>query len=344
MSRITANVDSIPIRAFWLDEVDEIKEIVNGLVHRTYLVTVSGKRYILQRVNTYVFKEADKVNDNIQQVSSYVSNDPSFTLKVPKLKKTVDRRLSYQGDEGDYWRCFYFIEGVTRTSLSDNKEAFEVAKAFGQFSAALASLPPESLHFTIQGFHDPDERQIQFQRALAEGNSNRIAICQESINSILDQSWIATKIKNLNLPLKVAHNDPKLSNVLFDQKGGICAVIDLDTVMPGSPLHDFGDLVRSMAASVPEDHADLPAVRIDRKIYTALKEGFLEGAGHTLTESEKLHLNLGAAYIIYEQGLRFLADYIQGDIYYRIDYDDHNLIRAKNQIALLHSFLEAVKA
>jgi aminoglycoside phosphotransferase (APT) family kinase protein len=221
-------------------------------------------------------------------------------------------------------------------------EAFEVARAFGQFSAALASLPAESLHFTIEGFHDPNFRETQFQEALHNGISSRIELSQPEILKIEKYQYLAKMMASLDLPLKVVHNDPKLSNVLFNKDGHPQSIIDLDTVMPGSPLHDFGDLVRSMAASVPEDHEQLTGVFLNYEIYKVLNQGFQEGATNTLTDLESQNLRSGAAYIIYEQAMRFLTDYLNGDLYYRIKSPAHNLTRARNQIALLESFLEQV--
>lgn len=340
MNSTSTEKKNLPFKAFWAEEISNCREIVNGLVHETYMVRVGEVRYILQKVNTYVFKEADKILSNIQTVNLHLNQDDSFTLQVPQLKTTVTGDHSHISASGDLWRCFFYIDGDTRTMISNQEEAFGVAKAFGQFSAALSTLQPDSLYYTIVGFHDAKHRLDQFDLAVKVGEPARIDQCSEEIRFIEQHSFIAHKIQHLNLPVKVAHNDPKLSNVLFDQYDRICAVIDLDTIMPGSPLHDFGDLVRSMAASMPEDHERESEIHIQWNIYENLKKGFLEGAGDSLSSEESRNLGLGAAYIIYEQALRFLADYLVGDIYYKTHHDIHNLVRAKNQIQLLRSFLE----
>lgn len=334
--------DTIPVDAFFEGDNVDVSEIIDGLVHQTYLVKVDTQLFILQRINTYVFKEADKVISNIQVVTAHLQQDPSFHLQVPILKHSVKGDLAFEATDGGLWRCFYYIEGHTRESLTHIREAYEVAQAFGQFSASLSSLPPDKLHYTIMGFHDPVFRQSQFSDAVHEGIPERLLECQDEIRKIEDFSYIAREMANLDIPLKVAHNDPKLSNVLFNEEGHPVSVIDLDTVMPGSPLHDFGDLVRSMAASVPEDFENTEEVFLNLSIYKAIEEGFRDGAGDTLTKQESRHLKLGAAYIIWEQAMRFLSDYLVGDIYYRIKKPGHNLIRARNQITLLQSFYSLV--
>lgn len=342
MQTISDQMIDLPVEAFGLSTGVTVREIVDGLVHRTYLVKDEGISYILQKVNTYVFKEADKVLANIQKVTAHLENEPTFTLQVPKLKQTREGMLSFTSTRGDLWRCFVYIEGSTLDHLDCLEGAKEVARAFGQFSAALSSLSPDSLHYTIQGFHNPVERKAQFDRALREGKPDRISACREQIEFIEAHHYLADKINSLDLPVKISHNDPKLSNVLFDADENPCAIIDLDTVMPGSPLHDFGDLVRSMAASVPEDHRETYDVFINRDVYHALEKGFREGTGETLNHGESEHLSLGPAYIIYEQAMRFLADFLMGDIYYRIQFPDHNLVRAENQMALLKSFIQKI--
>lgn len=342
MQTISDQMIELPIEAFGMSNDVKIKEIVDGLVHRTYLVTDDRIKYILQRVNTYVFKQADQVISNIQKVTAHLQNDRSFTLQVPQLKQSMDGKLSHTGPEGDLWRCFIYIDGSTLDHLDHLEGAKEVASAFGQFSAALSSLSPDSLYYTIRGFHNPKDRLDQFNFALQNGKSDRISVSREQIDFIKEHKYIADKINNLRLPLKITHNDPKLSNVLFNGNQKPCAIIDLDTVMPGTPLNDFGDLVRSMSASVPEDHAKISEVFIKKDIYQALEEGFREGTGETLNIQESENLSLGPAYIIYEQAMRFLTDYLLGDIYYRIQFPEHNLIRAKNQIALLQSFIARI--
>ncbi|MBK8506246.1 MAG: aminoglycoside phosphotransferase family protein [Saprospiraceae bacterium] len=330
--------ERIPIEAFWAECKIDVKEIVDGLVHKTYLVEVANERFILQRINTFVFKEADKVLSNIQKVTAHLDHSEDYRLLVPLLKPSITGHLSHVAADGSLWRCFHFIDGTTKSRLANSLEAFEVARAFGQFSAALTSLPAASLHFTIEGFHDPDLRESQFREALRNGVSERIAQCRPEIAKIEKYQYLGRMMASLELPLKVVHNDPKLSNVLFNTDGHPISIIDLDTVMPGSPLHDFGDLVRSMAASVAEDHEELSAVFLNTEIYQVLNQGFREGASKTLTDLESQHLKSGAAYIIYEQAMRFLTDYLNGDIYYRVKSSQHNLTRARNQITLLESF------
>ena len=338
------DIETIPWKVYWDTEPTNVLEITDGLVHGTFKVEVDGAYFILQRVNTNVFKEAEKVLENIILVNAHLMKDPSFQLEVPALVPTLVGDYFFLSNEGTHWRCFTFVIGsTTKTQIADPADAYAVAKAFGQFSASLSNLDPNSLHFTIEGFHDPKSRIRQFQDALEHGLPNRIAECKSLIEIVQSNFKIAEDINALALPLRVAHNDPKLTNVLFSAIGEPLSIIDLDTVMPGSPLHDFGDMVRSMAATLPEDDADLSNVKIEGDIYDQLEKGFVDGAGETFLPIEIENLSQGAAYIIYEQAMRFLTDYLNGDVYYRIDHKDHNRIRALNQLKLLQSLQELIK-
>ena len=338
-------INQVPLHAFWEDQVTEVTEITAGLVHATFLVRVAEKRYILQRVNTNVFKKADQVLENIKLVTQHLSSDSDYRLQVPKIVTTLSGQDAFITGTNDHWRCLSYIEGsTTKTSLSSTNEAFQVSQAFGSFAASLSTLEPQRLHCTIDGFHDAKGRLAQFETAITRGDPNRIAKVKTEILFLQKHYHIADQIIGLQLPTKIAHNDPKITNVLFDLSGQPLSIIDLDTVMPGSPLHDFGDLVRSMAASLVEDDDNFDRISIDRPIYDAIENGFRAGAGPTLSTIESDHLFLGAAYIIFEQAVRFLADYLQGDVYYRITHPEHNLVRARNQIALLQSFMESVYA
>jgi Ser/Thr protein kinase RdoA (MazF antagonist) len=331
----------LPLAAYWKETPTEVREITAGLVHNTYEVEIEGNRYILQRVNTHVFRESQKVLSNIEKVTAHLLADETYLMQVPSLVKTINGETSFSSAADDsQWRCFTFIEGSqTKEHTAHPEEAFEVAKAFGSFSASLSSLDPKSLFETIYGFHEPAHRLSQFKEALISGDKLRIKEADVAIQKIKDHTYLAQEIMALDLPVKVAHNDAKLSNLLFDIHDKPLSIIDLDTAMPGSPLHDFGDLVRSLACSLPEDSASIGEVSISWPMYSALEKGFLEGTGIALTSLEREHLKLGPSYIIFEQALRFLTDYLQGDTYYRISYPAHNFIRAQNQIALLESYL-----
>jgi aminoglycoside phosphotransferase (APT) family kinase protein len=329
-----------PLKAYWDEVPTRIHEITEGLVHSTYCVQVRESSYILQRVNTHVFKESLQVLSNIEKVTAHLLADKTFLYKVPTLVKTIIGDTSVFTDDGNHWRCFTFIEGShTKQQMTSAEEAFQVGKAFGSFSASLSSLDPKSLYETIYGFHDPTHRLAQFEAALSNGGKMRIKEARIEIQKVKAHAYIAAEISAINLPVKVAHNDAKLSNLLFDGDGRPLSIIDLDTAMPGSPLIDFGDLVRSLASTLPEDSPAISEVAISWPMYHALEKGFSAGTGSSLTSLERNHLKLGPSYIIFEQALRFLTDFLQGDTYYRISYPTHNFIRARNQIALLESYL-----
>lgn len=330
----------LALNAYWDELPTRVNEITEGLVHSTYRVQFEESSYILQRVNTHVFKESLQVLSNIEKVTAHLLADKTFLYQVPRLVKTIKGDASLCTEDGDHWRCFTFIEGSqTKQQVASTEEAFQVGGAFGAFSAALSTLDPTSLYETIYGFHDPTHRLAQFEAALISGDNIRIKEAGVAVQKVKDHAHIVVEILALDLPVKVAHNDAKLSNLLFDQDGNPLSIIDLDTVMPGSPLHDFGDLVRSLASTLPEDSPTINEVAISWPMFHSLEKGFLKGTGTSLTDLERDHLKLGPSYIIFEQALRFLTDFLQGDTYYRISYPTHNFIRAQNQIALLESYL-----
>lgn len=325
---------------YWPGINVELREITDGHVHSTYVAQIESGKYILQRVNTHVFKRADEVLENIVKINKQLLNDDDYTLEVARLVPLEDTGQFSVEIDNQHFRCFTFIEGSqTKHQLEDQQDVNSVAKSFGQFSKAMASFDPNLLHITIPGFHDPVSRWSQFENACLTGISDRLSETSWQIDFIREHQQIAIEMQQARLPVKIAHNDPKLTNVLFNADDQPICVIDLDTVMPGSALHDFGDMVRSMAASETENFHDVKRVRIIPDFYHAIQEGFIYGAGSSLSSIELDRLSLGAQYIIFEQALRYLVDYVTGDQYYRRAYRGQNLLRAKNQIALLQSLL-----
>ncbi len=218
-----------------------------------------------------------------------------------------------------YWRAYRFIEGArTYDAVSSPQQALEAAKAFGEFQRLLADLPGPRLHESIPDFHNTAKRFAAFERAVAEDAAGRVAEARTEIAFALSRRAIATALVNAELPERVTHNDTKLNNVLLDDETGegIC-VIDLDTVMPGLAAYDFGDMVRTMTCPAAEDERDLSRVTMDFELFEAVLRGYLEGAGSFLTEQERESLIIGAKVIVFEQGIRFLADYLAGDTYYK---------------------------
>lgn len=318
----------------------------NGNINDTYRVDIIRAgvpySYLLQRLNHHVFREPDKVMQNISSVCTHLgSQEYPYTVVAPL--GTPDGQLLQRDEKGDYWRMFPFIENsFAPEGLADAGIAYDAARAYGAFARAMRHFPADKLEETIPGFHDTDRRWAGFLEILAKDPARRAAGTRRETEAMLAAKPVFDRISALkksgDLPLRVTHNDTKAGNVLFDTgTRKALAVIDLDTVMPGTILSDFGDMVRTFA---PDRQEDAPAnVVLRRDVLEALKEGFLQETEEFLNASEKENLMLGAAWITGEQALRFLTDWLAGDVYYKIKHPEHNLVRTRNQLALL----EAIK-
>jgi hypothetical protein len=303
---------------------------------------------VLQRLNTYVFPDPHAVMENIARVTSHLrtrisraGGDPE--REVLQLIPTLDGDQWYLDEEGRPWRMYLFIEQSEAFDTPVSRaHVHEAAKAFGRFTRYLSDLPGPRLHETIPAFHDTPQRLESLLRIVEQDPCTRVAGASTEIDfltarqSELDE--ITRGLASGAIPHRVTHNDAKLSNVLLDSiTGQALCVVDLDTVMPGSCLYDFGDLVRSAANPAGEDERDLSRVRLDCELFEALSGGYLEEAGSLLSPVERELLPFSAGLIATEQAIRFLTDYIQGDLYYRTFAPDHNLARARTQIALIKS-------
>lgn len=324
-----------------------IEECHNGHINRTYFLTYdTGMRYVMQMVNTNIFKKPDEVMENIVGVTEHISRgyekkgiDPyRRALRVIWTKSGkwghVDRR-------GIYWRMYDFVEDAECYMKVESAEMFEkVGFAFGQFQRQLADFDASVLHESIPNFHNTEWRYANLQKAIEENKSGRAHLIPDEIKFALDRknitSFINENIANGSLQLRVTHNDTKLNNIMIDRESGegIC-VIDLDTVMPGSVLADFGDSIRFGASSAAEDETDLDKVYCRLDMFEAYAKGFIQGLEGSLSESEIKALPMGALILTYETGIRFLSDYLDGDVYFRTEYPDHNLDRARNQFKLV---------
>ena len=323
----------------------------SGHIHDTFLAALRGtdgteKKYILQRINRNVFAEPEKLTENIAKVTAHLrekvlarGGDPAREV----LNFLPDRRgeLCWQDPSGEYWRCCPYIEGtVTYDTVTDPAVFREGGTAFGNFLRQMADHPAETLYESIRGFHDTAARLEAFRQAVREDPLGRAAFVQEEIRFFLSRSALAEAFAGLaesgKIKLRVTHNDTKLNNVLFEAATGraVC-VTDLDTVMPGLVMNDFGDAVRSGCNTAGEAAEDPGKVRFDPALFRAFAEGFLAGCGGSLSEEERRLLPAGALVMTYECGLRFLTDYLLGDVYFRISRPDHNLLRARAQMALL---------
>lgn len=323
-----------------------------GLINDTYLCEFrdgsANRKYILQRINTSVFKHPEQVMENVEAVTSHIVNklraqgtlDPYAV--TPALLHTRDHAWFHRDDSGDYWRIFHFIEsGDVHDAVIDVKHAFEIGRGLGRFQTLVSDLAPEKLHDTLPGFHHTPRYLKEYDDALAADKKGRAAEIRTEAGIVSRMRALAPLLVDLmdkgRLPLRVVHNDPKVNNVMIHRltREALC-MLDLDTVKPGIVHFDFGDCVRS-AANPAGENADLHSVNFDFPLFEAVAKGYLREAGQFLTKKEIEMLPLSVKVITFELGLRFLADYLRGDTYFKIEYPTHNLHRARVQFKLLES-------
>ena len=322
----------------------------SGHINDTFRVTFQHKgetkRYILQRMNNQIFLNPEELMENVVGVTSWlrkkiVENGGEPERETLNLVPAKDGKAFYKDSEGEYWRVYLFIEGAKTYDLVENQEDFyQSAVAFGRFQGLLADYPAETLHETIQDFHNTVKRLDTFKKAVEADGCGRAAQVQEEIQFVLDREALAHKLCDMQaegkLPLRVTHNDTKLNNIMIDDKTGegIC-VIDLDTIMPGLSIFDFGDSIRFGANTAAEDEQDVSKVSLSLPLFESYTKGFLAGCAGSLTRAEVEMLPMGAKLMTLECGIRFLADYLMGDTYFKTAYPEHNLVRARTQIALV---------
>lgn len=266
--------------------------------------------------------------------------------RVPTFLPTVSGAYLYRTEGGAYWRCSRFIDGATaHVTLEDPHLLYEAGKGYGEFQRLADGFPAHTLAEVLPNFHNTKKRFSDFISAVENDVAGRAHEVEKEINYLRAREDLAGSIVGMlergELPLRVTHNDTKLSNVMLDdQTGEAVCVIDLDTVMPGTVLYDFGDAIRSGAASAAEDEPKLDRMNFLPEYCESFRQGFLETCGEILTETEKDNLMLGARVIVYEQAMRFLTDYLNGDTYYKTVFPGHNLVRARTQIRLFSQIPE----
>ena len=316
-------------------EVQEIVPYGEGHINVTYLVTTTEKRYILQKMNTRVFPDPVNLMKNICGVTEHLRARNIETLTVVPTK-TGESFI--HGEE--CYRVYDFIENTVTYQKVTDKEVFKNSgKAFGEFQNYLAEFDASKLTETIARFHDTPNRFANFMNALNKNALDRAKDCQNEIQFVLDhKDTYATAMDGLkdgSLPLRVTHNDTKLNNILMDDKTGEArAVIDLDTIMPGSMLYDFGDSIRFGASTAAEDEKDLSKVHFDIELFKAYAEGYCGAVKDSITAREAELLPYGAYLMTIECGMRFLTDYLEGDTYFATKYEGHNLVRCRTQLQL----------
>lgn len=320
-----------------------VQQFGDGLINHTWKVSTEKGNYILQKVNSDVFKQPDAIDQNLTLLRDYLSKENPDYLFISPVIATNGKSLLHI--ENGYYRLFPFVEGsVSLNTLTKKEEACEAAKQFGKFSKILDSFNVDQLNITIPNFHNLALRFDQFKVACKEASAERLEKAKDSIQFINDHQGLVDTyqeiLNNTEIRLRVIHHDTKISNILFDsQNKGLC-VIDLDTVMPGYFISDVGDMMRTYLSAVSEEETDFSKIRIRKDFYKAIYDGYMGEMNDVLSEAEKPYFIYAGKFIIYMQAIRFLADYLQNDIYYGAKYEDHNFNRANNQITLLKEYLE----
>ena len=330
--------------------LEDCVEIKTGHINRTYRLTFreagGQKNFILQRINTFVFKKPIEVMENVLLVTEHLRKaivarglDPEN--RVLSVIPARDGNPLLFDAKGGAWRAYNFIDHAYSVDVVESPEQFIiVGQAFGDFQSMLSDFPIGRLHDTIPFFHDTVRRMETFETSVSRDVKHRASSVADEIAFVRARrepmSRIVRMIEAGELPLRVTHNDTKCNNVMVDEvTGEALCVVDLDTVMAGSVLYDFGDAVRIGACTAAEDERDLSKVHLDLGFFKAFAEGFVSRTARGLTAEELKHLSLGALVMTYENGMRFLTDYLDGDTYYRIEYPEHNLVRARCQFRLL---------
>lgn len=327
------------------------EKINNGHINSTYNLIFDEnnvvKKYVLQKINTNVFKNPDELMSNIVAVTEHIrKKNIENNVDYPERRTLsffpcLDGKYYYFDKNNACWRLYVYVDDVYTFNTIDNEEVFyNAGAAFGEFQNLLTDFDGASLYETIKNFHNTASRFNDLKKAIEENKSGRLDTVKAEIEFALereaDTHVLVDMIAEGKLPLRVTHNDTKLNNILFDNitNKGIC-IIDLDTVMPGLSMYDFGDSIRFGANTAAEDEKDISKVSLSLSLYEAYVKGYLSSAKDGLTDLEKELLPFGAKIMTYECGIRFLADYLDGDVYFKTAYPEHNLVRCRTQFALV---------
>lgn len=331
---------------YFYNNIVDVEPYGGGHINTTYMITTNNtERFILQKINTHVFRKPQQVMENIELVTEFIRKraflKDSDTIRCSlRVIPTLDDE-NQVFVEGGYWRCYKFIEGARTYEMIESPEMFyEVGKAIGRFQRQLKNFPIDRLHITIPDFHNTPKRYQTFEKIAKNDIVKRVKNVAKEIEFVRSRKEDIKIIEDLIvkelIPLRVTHNDTKLNNIMIDEvtKKAVC-VIDLDTVMPGSALYDFGDAIRIGASTAEEDETDLTKVKLDLTLFEAFSRGYLEKMHDKLYEEEIEHLVDSTKIITLECGMRFLTDYLDNDQYFKIKYPEHNLIRARTQFKLV---------
>lgn len=331
------------------NEVGEPQPLKIGFINDSFVLkskVKSGISYFLQRINHHIFENVDGLQQNIMLVTDHIRTklmkngcQPSeIDRRVLQLVPTKDGKLYFKTSNGDYWRMYVLIENATSHDQVDEHSAYLAGRAFGDFQCQLADFPTEKLCETIPNFHNLEFRLQQLDDAVKQDVAGRVKQCESILSEIekrKEDLCLAQRLfREGKLPKRINHCDTKVNNMLFDENGVPLCIVDLDTVMPGFVLSDYGDFMRTAANKAAEDEADLSKIQVDMSVFEAYTKGYLEKATF-LTDTEKRMLPYGCRLMIYMQTVRFLTDFLNGDTYYKIQYPEHNRVRTQAQFRLL---------
>lgn len=340
------------LNAFAFDgKFAKLLQLYDGHINNTYKFEFCGadgtiNEYLVQEINTYVFKDYEGLMKNVMGVTDFMKKKIIANGGDPKREcltviGAVDGKPYYIDENGRCWRCYNFVGNAHSYQSVECTQVFgNAAKAFGKFQNMLSDYPIASLYETIPNFHNTVSRFADFKKAVSDNLSGRAESVKDEIEFVFDREKDCSVLVDLlnagKLPLRVTHNDTKLNNVMFDNETdeGIC-VVDLDTVMPGLSLYDFGDSIRFGANTAAEDEKDVSKVSLSLEYFKAYTLGYLSTAGESLTPEEINQLAFSSKLMTLECGMRFLGDYINGDVYFKTEYSEHNLVRARTQFALV---------
>jgi len=328
-------------------EFVDFEKVTTGHINDSYYIKTNSTDhpgYFLQWINNYIFKDVDGLMNNITAVTHHLADKlaahPELAFKVLEIIPTLQGDKYYLQAEGHFWRLYKFIDNSHGYDVVENTDiAYEGGKAFGIFMSLLADLPADRLSETIPDFHNIEKRLGTFYNSLKANSVDRakdVPVEIEFVKNRAEQMLaIPALIKSGKLPMRITHNDTKFNNILFDASNHAMCIVDLDTVMPGSVLFDFGDAIRTGANTAAEDEKDLSKVDINLPIYEAYTKGFIKSTRNSLTEVEIDNLAFSARFMTFIIGLRFLTDFLDGDPYFRTHYPEHNLVRARVQFRLV---------
>ena len=338
---------TILLKAFGIDtEHFEIKPLGDGLINTTWLVKElsTGKDFVFQQINVNVFKRPDYITFNIRLINDYLhENYPAYLFTSPV--KALDGSDMIKSEDGGYFRLFGYVnDSITHNELKKPVQAYEAAKAFGKFTNLLSGINVSELKTTIPDFHNLSLRFDQFVDSLKNATPLRYENAQEAIGFLDVHRTIVDEYKKITLSKdfkqRVTHHDTKISNVLFDAHDNSLCVIDLDTVMPGYFISDVGDMMRTYLSPVSEEEKDFNKIIVRTDFFHAIVKGYLSEMKDELSNEEKAAIVYAGKFMIYMQGLRFITDYLNNDIYYGSRYEGQNLVRGLNQVTLLKRYLE----